>query len=193
MKFWRKQLLIILTLILGLISLQVFAEGIKLRQIQFEPAESNWVLNASYQIDLPSELGDAVRKGVTFHFLVEFEVTRGRWYWFEERPIQVMKNIRLSYQPLTQQYRINGGGLTISTGTLEEALLQLGSIGGWQVAELLALDNNKTYQGIIRMRLDLSQLPKPFQINALNTREWNLSSEKHVFSFTPHYRLPNSK
>ena len=177
----------------GFISSQAFAEGIKLRQIQIEPVESNWLLNASYQIDLPSELGEAVRKGLTFHFLVEFEVTRGRWYWFEERPIEAMKNIRLSYQPLTQQYRINGGGLTISTATLEEALLQLGSIGSWQVADLTALDNNKTYQGSIKMRLDLSHLPKPFQINALNAREWNLSSDKHVFSFTPHYKLPGSK
>lgn len=193
MRIFRKFLLITWLLMVGFISTQVFAEGIKLRQIQIEPVESNWLLNASYQIDLPSELGEAVRKGLIFHFLVEFEVTRGRWYWFEERPIQVMKNIRLSYQPLTQQYRINGGGLTISTATLEEALLQLGSIGSWQVAELNALDNNKTYQGTIKMRLDLSHLPKPFQINALNAREWNLSSEKHVFSFTPHYKMPGSK
>ncbi len=193
MTFLRKFLLVIWVLIAGFISAHVFAEGIKLRQIQLEPIESNWLLNASYQIDLPTELGDAVRKGVNFHFLVELEVTRGRWYWFEERPIQAMKHIRLSYQPLTQQYRINGGGLTISTATLEEALLQLGSIGGWQVAELAALDNNKTYQGAIRMRLDLSHLPKPFQINALNAREWNLSSDKHVFSFTPHYKVPLSK
>ncbi len=193
MRIFRKFLLITWLLMVGFISSQAFAEGIKLRQIQIEPVESNWLLNASYQIDLPSELGEAVRKGLTFHFLVEFEVTRGRWYWFEERPIEAMKNIRLSYQPLTQQYRINGGGLTISTATLEEALLQLGSIGSWQVADLTALDNNKTYQGSIKMRLDLSHLPKPFQINALNAREWNLSSDKHVFSFTPHYKLPGSK
>lgn len=177
-----------LTLLFGSISLQVFAEGIQLRKIQFEPMETMWVMNASYQVDLPIELGDAVKKGIPFHFLVEFEVTRGRWYWFEEKPIQAVKNIRLSYQPLTQQYRINAGGFTISTTTLEEALIQVGSIGGWQVAELSALDNNKTYQGTIRMRLDLSRLPKPFQINALNAREWNLSSDKHQFLFTPNYK-----
>jgi hypothetical protein len=34
------------------------------------------------------------------------------------------------------------------------------------------------------MRLDLSQLPKPFQINAVNTREWNLSSEWKRFNYT---------
>ena len=54
MNFWRKQLLISLTLILGLISPQVFAEGIKLRQIQFEPTESNWILNACLLYTSPS-------------------------------------------------------------------------------------------------------------------------------------------
>jgi hypothetical protein len=27
------------------------------------------------------------------------------------------------------------------------------------------------------MRLDVTQLPKPFQINALASRDWNLASE----------------
>jgi hypothetical protein len=27
------------------------------------------------------------------------------------------------------------------------------------------------------MRLDVTQLPKPFQLNALTSRDWNLASE----------------
>ena len=191
MKFWRKNLLYVWIVLFGLFSGLSLADGIRLRQIQLEPIDNAWVLNSSYQIDLPAELADAVKRGIAFHFLVEFDVTRGRWYWFEEKPIQVIKNIRLSYQPLTQQYRINGGGLTISTTTLEEALIQVGSIGGWQIAELSTLEPNRIYQGTIKMRLDLSRLPKPFQINALNAREWNLSSERHQFTFTSNYKLTN--
>jgi len=29
----------------------------------------------------------------------------------------------------------------------------------------------------VRMRLDTSQLPRPFQINALTNRDWTLSSD----------------
>jgi hypothetical protein len=169
-----------------------FAEGIKLRQLQVEPVEQAWVINASYQIELPPDLSDAVKKGITFHFLTEFNVTRGRWYWFEEKPITAIKKIKLSFQPLTQQYRVNVGALTLSANSLEEALIQVGAIAGWQVAELSALDNGRQYDAAIRMRLDLSQLPKPFQINALNAREWNLASDWHQFSFIPKYR-PMSK
>jgi len=91
----------------------------------------------------------------------------------------------LSYQPLTQQFKISGGGLTLSSFTLNEALIQMGSIGGWQVAELSALEVGKPYQAEIRMRLDLASLPKPFQINALNAKEWNLSSDRYRFPLTP--------
>jgi len=185
-----KKLFVVCMLVMTCVCTAIaYAEGIKLRQLQLEPVEQNWVINASYQIDLPPELSDAVKKGITFHFLTEFNVTRGRWYWFEEKPITVNKNIKLSFQPLTQVYRVNVGALTISATTLEEALIQVGAIAGWQVAELSALDNGRQYDGAIRMRLDLSQLPKPFQINALNAREWNLSSDWHQFSMTPKYRV----
>ena len=80
------------------------------------------------------------------------------------------------------------GALTISANTLEEALVQVGAIAGWQVAEISALDNGRNYEGSVRMRLDLSQLPKPFQINALNSREWNISSDWHVFEISPRMR-----
>ena len=172
---------------------QAFAEGIRLIKTQVESADSNWVVNASFQIELPPELEDALKKGLTFHFVTEFNVSRGRWYWFDEKPIQAQKTMVLSYQPLTQQYRISGGGLTLSSFTLTEALIQMGTIASWQVAELSALDIGKPYQAEIRMRLDIARLPKPFQINALNAREWNLSSERHRFTFTPSIRAANSK
>jgi hypothetical protein len=185
-----KKLFIICMMLLGSIFSSItYAQGIKLRQIQLEPIEQKWTVNASYQIDLPPELSDAVKKGITFHFLTELNVTRGRWYWFEEKPITAVKIIKLSFQPLTQLYRVNVGSLTLSANTLEEALIQVGAIAGWQVAELSALDIGRQYEGVIRMRLDLSQLPKPFQINALNAREWNLSSDWYQFVITPKPRV----
>ena len=41
------------------------------------------------------------------------------------------------------------------------------------------------YESAVRERLDVNQLPKPFQINALASREWQLSSDWHRFEFTP--------
>ena len=42
-----------------------------------------------------------------------------------------------------------------------------------------------TYQAGIRMRLDTAQLPKPFQLNAIASRDWTLASDWHRWSLTP--------
>ena len=41
------------------------------------------------------------------------------------------------------------------------------------------------YEAALRLRLDVNQLPKPFQVSALASREWTLQSEWHRWSVTP--------
>lgn len=193
MKLLKLFLGVVVCMVISTMSTFAFAEGIKVRQVQVESIDSTIVVNASFQIDFPPELGDAVKKGIPFHFLAELNITRGRWYWFDEKPVQAQKDIRLSYQPLTQQYKVSSGGLTLSASSLNEALIQLGSIAGWQVAEGNTLEPGKTYQGEIRLRLDLAQLPKPFQINALNARDWNLSSDWQKFTLYVNLKAASNK
>ena len=115
----------------------------------------------------------------------ELMVKSGIWYWFDERPAIAQRQTRLSYQPLTQQYRIASEGFTFSAATIAEALQAVGSIGGWRVIDGNQLDPSKSYTASLRMTLDLSKLPKPFQVNALNNRDWNVSSDWLRFPFSP--------
>jgi hypothetical protein len=179
-----KQFIFLCLLVLGLVSTSVNAEGIKIKSFEFERVDNEWLLNASFQIELSPGLEDAVQKGVVLYFQTDFEVTRSRWYWFDERPILAQRQTRLSYQPLTQQYRIASDGFTFSAKTMAEALQAVGSVGGWRVIDNSQLDPNKAYTAGLRMTLDLSKLPKPFQVNALNNREWNVSSDWLHFPFS---------
>ena len=167
---------------LGLMALSIFstavnAEGIKIKSFELEKVDNDWLLNATFQIELSPGLEDAVQKGVVLYFQTDFELTRSRWYWFDEKPISAQRQVRLSYQPLTQQYRIASEGFSFSAKTISEALQAVGSIGGWRVIDNSQLDPNKAYTASLHMALDLSKLPKPFQVNALNSREWNVSSD----------------
>jgi len=45
------------------------AEGIKLRQFSFEPVEKSWTISASYSVELPAELVEAIKKGIPFYFV----------------------------------------------------------------------------------------------------------------------------
>ena len=170
---------------LGVFAGSASAEGIKIKTVELEKADNDWLLNASFQIELSPALEEALQKGVVLYFQTEFEVTRSRWYWFEERPAFIQRQTRLAYQPLTQQYRISSEGLTLSAKTIPEALQAVGTIGGWRVIDNGQLDTSKSYTASLRMTLDISKLPKPFQVNALNNKEWNISSDWLRFLFTP--------
>ncbi len=179
-----KQFLFLLLMVLGMFSTTVSAEGIKIKSFELERSDNDWFLSASFQIELSPGLEDAVKKGVVLYFQTEFDLTRSRWYWFDEKPALVQKQTRLSYQPLTQQYRIASEGFTFSAKSMSEALQAVGTVGGWRVMENSQLDPSKAYTASMRMTLDLSKLPKPFQVNALNNREWNVSSDWYRFPFS---------
>lgn len=172
-----KQFIFFALMVLSVFSATVSAEGIKIKTFELEKVDNDWLLNAVFQIELSTGLEDAVQKGVVLYFQTDFEITRSRWYWFDEKPFFAQRQARLSYQPLTQQYRIASEGFTFSAKTISEALQAVGSIGGWRVIDNSQLDPNKAYTASLRMALDLSKLPKPFQVNALNNRDWNISSE----------------
>lgn len=179
-----KQLLFLFLMVLGMLSATVSAEGIKIKSFELERSDNDWLLSATFQIELSPGLEDAVQKGVVLYFQTEFDLTRSRWYWFDEKSALVQRQTRLSYQPLTQQYRIASEGFTFSAKSMSEALQAVGSIGGWRVMENSQLDPGKSYTASMRMNLDLSKLPKPFQVNALNNRDWNVSSDWYRFPFS---------
>ena len=185
-----KQFILFGLMALSLISTTVNAEGIKVKSFELEKVDNDWVLSAAFQIELSPGLEEAVQKGVVLYFQTDFDLVRPRWYWFDEKSLMIQRQTRLSYQPLTQQYRIASEGLTFSARTMSEALLAVGTIGGWRVIDGGQIDPNKSYSAGLRMSLDLSKLPKPFQVNALNSREWNLSSDWLRFPFSANSPSP---
>ncbi|CAG2150308.1 DUF4390 domain-containing protein [Cupriavidus plantarum] len=160
------------------------AQLIETTENRIEYQDGGFDLAASFDFDLPPALEDALHKGISLYFVVEFQLTRPRWYWFDDKPVNTTRSVRLSYQPLTRQYRVSTGGLQLPFTRLKSALQFIQQVRGWRVFERNAVKPGETYQAQVRMRLDLSQLPKPFQINAVNTREWNLSSEWRHFNYT---------
>ena len=153
------------------------AESINISHISLEAHDDSYVLDADFEIELNSRLAEAVDKGVALYFEVEFELTRKRWYWFDERPVSRQLMLRLSYHALTRQYRISRGPLHQSVSSLSDALRVVSRIRSGPVLERGEIDAGTEYQAALRMRLDVTQLPKPFQVSALTSRDWNLASE----------------
>jgi hypothetical protein len=161
---------------------QTRAGNIEIGHISLEGSDEGYALDADFQIELNPRLEDAIDKGVALYFEVEFELTRKRWYWFDDS-ISRQLMLRLSYHALTRQYRISSGALYQSFSTLADALRVLSRVRSWQVLEPGQINAGADYQAALRMRLDVTQLPKPFQVNALTSREWNLASDWRRWPF----------
>ena len=152
------------------------AEEIQVGATRLVASEEGIVLDADFALDLTPRLEDALTNGVPLYFVFEFESTRPRWYWFDEKIGTATLTARLSFHALTRTYRLSTGALHQSFATLDEALRALGRVREWLVLPRDALRPDTTYNAYVRMRLDTAQLPKPFQVSALANREWALAS-----------------
>ncbi len=175
--------------LLLVLSFAARADGIVVQdarlEVSGEGAEATWTLNASFQMELGQRLEDAVGKGLPLIFLTEVEIARPRWYWFNEKTVSLTQVNRLSYNALTQQYRVASGSLTQRFNSLPEAINMISRVSRLRLAARSELKPGSQYEVAVRMRLDVSQLPKPFQINAMTNREWTLASDWRRFVFTP--------
>jgi len=68
---------------------------------------------------------------------------------------------------------------------VEEVTRVLSRLRNVTIADRNTFKKDVTYQAGIRMRLDTAQLPKPFQLNAIASRDWTLASDWHRWSITP--------
>ncbi len=168
-----------------LLAAAALASGISLRSPRLEASDEGYALSADFNVNFNSRLEEVINRGVVLHFVVDFELTRGRWYWFDEQIVRRSRTYQLSYHALTRQYRVSTGALHQGFATLDEALQVLARLRNWQVIERNAISSEITYVASLRMRLDLSQMPKTFQVSALSSADWNLSSDWQRWSFSP--------
>lgn len=160
------------------------AEGIDIAQAHLETADEGYRLSASFSFELNRSLEDALTRGIPLYFTMDIELTRPRWYWFDEKTINASQTIRISYNVLTRQYHAAiTGRLQQNFNTLEDALSLVRRPNRWVVAEKGMLKLGETYTVAVRMGLDVAQLPKPFQVNALNNSDWRFSSDWKRFNF----------
>ena len=133
-------------------------------------------VDAQFDFELPLSLREAVDHGIALYFVIELEISRSRWYRFDKRLLDDSIEYRLSFSPLTRQYRLARGALAQPFDSLDQALATMRRVTRWRVADASLFDGSKTW-GQIRMRLDTSMLPKPFQVNALTDPDWVLASD----------------
>ena len=167
------------------------AEGISISKAEARLTEEGYQLSADFDIQMSPLVEAALKHGVTLYFVSEFAINRSRWYWLDTDVARDEQVAKLSFNALTQQYRITHGSLFQSFHDLKDALLVLGhqtappvpaalldKKGGGYFSRLMK-KGSECCMAFAQMRLDVTQLPKPLQVNALTNEDWNLKSEAY--------------
>ncbi|MET3106888.1 hypothetical protein AAKU67_002360 [Oxalobacteraceae bacterium GrIS 2.11] len=182
-RFQQFLLLAILCCLLGGQSI-AHAGNIDIGSARIESSEDGYRLAANFSFELSHEFENVVTSGIPLYFVTEVEITRPRWYWFDEKTITSEQSVRISYNVLTRQYRASiNGSFAQNYKDLDEALALVRRPSRWLVADKSVLSYGATYNVALRVRLDTNQLPKPLQFNALNNSDWRLSSDWKRMTF----------
>jgi hypothetical protein len=161
------------------------ADNIPVVSAELRADEGELLLSAEFDFALTPSLEQALDKGIPLYFTIEFELSRTRPLWFPEKVAEWSITHRVSYSSLTRQYRVSSGPLGQTFESLADVQRFIGHVASRPVARVDELVKGVRYEAAVREKLDVNQLPKPFQINALASREWQLSSDWHRFAFTP--------
>jgi hypothetical protein len=180
-RFWasvakRLRAALVALLLCVLVPLGALAEG-GISYAEIVPSEEGYVVNADIDLELNPRLVDAVSRGVSLYFTANFLVERDRWYWFDEVVAERALNFRVSYNAITRSYRLSVGNFHQSFESLESAVRTMLRIRNWQIAPISELQTGTSYQASLRFQLDTSLLPKPFQVTAIGSRDWNLGTD----------------
>jgi hypothetical protein len=156
-------------------------------QMQVERSDDGVHLSATVRFELPQVVEEALDKGIPMYFVAEASIFRDRWYWTDKRVASAARHMRLAFQPLTRRWRLQVSSTPIGNSGLvlgqmfdsrEEALAVVQRISHWRIADASQIDSDAATTVEFRFRLDVSQLPRPFQIGAVGQSEWNISASR---------------
>lgn len=142
-----------------------------------ENSTTGIALALNWEFDLPLLLRANLRRGIALYFLYEVRFREPRWYWTDKNVLTETLLVRLSYSPLSRQYRLSRNGLSQTFDSLEEVLTQIKHIRAWSVAEHVAVTDIVNLQAEARLHLDTTRLPKPLQVTLGGNSDWILESK----------------
>jgi len=163
---------------LGTLPTSAMAQGVELPTLKVTRADGELALEYSARLTLSPTVEEALQRGVPMYFTAQAALWRNRWYWRDERVARVARTWRITYQPLTDTWRVSLGGLSQQYGSLSAALAPLSRVSGWRLIDIDKLESGERYYVEFSLRLDQSQLPLPMQIDV--GADYKLGAERTV-------------
>lgn len=168
-----------------LLTSTAFAGGsaLTIKNAELVAVDDAYILNADVDMKFSEKIEDAINKGFALDFLIEFQLTQPRKYWFDDEIVTTTHSVTLSYHALSRQFLVMRGDQQKAFVRLDEALDDLSDISELKVFQKSAVEKGETYKAALLMRLDTKKLPKVLQGDAISSDEWAMSSQR--FEWVP--------
>lgn len=191
---WLQRLAVLVSLLVLVLgwAMPAHAESVQAdtSPLVLERSDDGVFLTTTVSFELPATVDDVLRKGIPVHFVAEAALFRDRWYWSDKRVASASRYMRLAYQPLVRRWRLqvgtapignNGLGVTLSQNfeSLPDALTAIQRFSRWRIGNAADLDADNAYNIDFKFRLDVAQLPRPFQIGVAGQTEWSIAVERN--------------
>ena len=187
---WWAVMLLWMVFLGGVLVQPAWAQStVQLTEPSIERGDDGAYLSATLDFALSPGMEDALSRGMPLTFVLQAEVMRERWYWYDKKVSGVERYFRLTYQQLSRRWRLHVSsapiqsislGVTLgnSYDSLSDAMLAVQKINRWKVADTLLLQKDVKQRLDLRFRLDLSQLPQALQFGNQANSEWNINFEQ---------------
>ena len=187
---WLRRAVALLLLLLASALVRAETVPVEIDDFMLERQEDGLFLSANLHFDLPAVVEDVLNKGIPVFFVADAELRRDRWYWYDKRLAKTTRHMRLAFQPLLRRWRLqvaanpignNGLGVTLSQNfdSLSDALGAIQRFSRWRIADAVDIEAGAQYNVQFQFSLDVSQLPRPFQIGALGQSEWTMTVSRN--------------
>lgn len=158
--------------------------GDQITRVEHVVRDGRLYIDADVDMTLSSSLRHMAGRGIPIYFTADIKIETQRWWWFNKIVADQQQTWRVVYNALTRQWRVGTGDLSMPEASLDDALSVVRHIRGWAVADVADLAVDTIYEGRLRLRLDTSLLARPFQIDALNSSAWSLTTPWKNFTFS---------
>ncbi|WP_244073591.1 DUF4390 domain-containing protein [Nitrosomonas sp. PY1] len=166
-------------MLISILSMNVSHAGsIHIKSVEMVAVNQGYEINVDSEIALNATLERALEKGIILYFATKLTLEDSRWFLVSDEVARAKLRVALRYYALTRQYQLNYLSSSQNFNTLKEALRALGRLRGYPLTIKDNLREDVEYMASLRIWFDLTRMPKPFQVEALASSQWELTSDR---------------
>jgi len=161
------------------INAQQIEDGIRVLEVSSHEDDRTYYIDGVIETHLPEYMTQAIYNGIPLPLQLQIDVKESSNWWFDRSLVTIEQRYLLHYLPLYDTIRLEN--LSTGSSTLQRSLVtalrKVGRIKNFPILDKEHFDTKNGIYARIRLKVDVSALPKPLRAESLLGGSWNISSD----------------